>query len=163
MAGVIFTGFSELTIDAKQRLAIPSKYRSQMEDTPDGKALYCIPWPGNGLMLFTPPMFAQFASQAEGTLTPGEDEQEFETSLFGLTERLEMDSAGRISIPRLHLELTKLGTEVVVVGSRYRLEVRDRAAWTTGIQGRFERLALQARRATTNGRPGADGGTTPTN
>jgi DNA-binding transcriptional regulator/RsmH inhibitor MraZ len=126
----------------------------------DGTAWYCIPWPGNGLMLFTEPMFAAFASREEGTLTPDEDEQEFETSLFGLTERLEMDSAGRITIPKLHLELTRLGSDVVVVGSRYRLEVRDRATWTTGIQGRFERLALRARKAMKT--PPAGGGATPT-
>jgi len=154
---MIFTGYSELTIDAKQRLAVPSKFRALLDPQRDGNAMYCIPWPGHGLMLFTEPMFQQFASQAEGTLTPGEDEQEFETSFFGLTERLELDSAGRISIPKLHLELTKLPSEVVVVGARFRLEVMDRAVWMAGMQGRFERLALQARKFK-GGRP-ADGAT----
>lgn len=154
---MIFTGFSEITIDQKQRLAIPAKYRSQLDPSRDGAAWYCIPWPGQGLMLFTEPMFNEFASTAQGTLTPGEGEQEFETSLFGLTERLEMDSAGRITIPRLHMELTKLSSDVVVVGSRYRLEVRDRATWTTGLQARFERLALLARNTKITG--GAGDGT----
>ncbi len=149
---MIFTGFAELTIDAKQRLAVPSKFRSLLNPETDGKAFYCIPWPGHGLMLFTEPMFNQFASQAEGTLTPGEDEQEFETSFFGLTERLELDSAGRISIPKMHLELTKLPSEVVVVGARYRLEVLSRGMWAAGMQGRFERLAIQARKFRGNGR-----------
>lgn len=151
---MIFTGFAELTIDAKQRLAIPAKFRSLLDPARDGDAFYCIPWPGHGLMLFTQPMFRQFASQAEGTLTPGEDEQEFETSFFGLTERLELDSAGRITIPKLHLELTKLPSEVVVVGARYRLEVMDRAAWAAGMQGRFEKLAQRARNFRAGGRNG---------
>lgn len=143
---MIFTGYAELTIDAKQRLAIPAKFRGLLNPERDGNAWFCIPWPGQGLMLFTEPMFNQLASRGEGTLTPGEDEQEFESSLYGLTERLEMDSAGRITIPKLHTELTKLGSEVVVVGSRYRLDVKDKATWTAGISGRFERLALQARK-----------------
>lgn len=143
---MIFTGFAEISIDAKQRLAVPSKFRSLLDPQKDGNAFYCIPWPGQGLMLFTEPMFNQFSRSAEGTLAPGEDEQEHETSFFGLTERLELDSAGRISIPRLHLELTKLPSEVVVVGARTRLEVLDRATWNAGIQARFEKLALQARK-----------------
>ncbi|MBI1191372.1 MAG: hypothetical protein GC200_11915 [Tepidisphaera sp.] len=159
---MIFTGFAELTIDAKQRLAIPAKFRALLNPERDGNAWFCIPWPGQGLMLFTEPMFNQLASRGEGTLTPGEDEQEFESSLYGLTERLEMDSAGRITIPKLHTELTKLGNDVVVVGSRYRLEVKDKATWTAGISGRFERLALQARRLKVNPPASEGGGATTT-
>lgn len=143
---MIFTGYSELVIDAKQRLAVPSKFRALLNPETDGNALYCVPWQGGGLMLFTEAMFEKFASRAEGTLTPGEEEQEFETTFFGLTERLELDSAGRISIPKLHLELTNLPSEVVVVGARTRLEVLDRAKWKAGMAGRFERQALLAKK-----------------
>lgn len=153
---MIFTGFAELTIDAKQRLAIPAKFRGLLNPATDGNAWYCIPWAGQGLMLYTEATYHQLASRAEGTLTPGEDEQDFESSLFGLTERLEMDSAGRITLPKLFLELTKLTSEVVVVGSRYRLEVKDKALWTAGIQERFARLPQQAQRL--RGTPPASGG-----
>ncbi len=40
-----FTGYSEHTIDAKQRLAIPAKYRAQWDDKRDGTAWYGVPWP----------------------------------------------------------------------------------------------------------------------
>jgi len=142
---MIFTGSAELTIDAKQRLAIPAKYRSLLT-ADSGNAWCCLPWPGEGLMLFTPPMFEAFANERKGTLTPGEDEQELETTLFGLTETLEMDSAGRIVVPKKHMELTGLGSEVVVIGARYRLVVKDRAAWTATLTDRFTRLALQAQK-----------------
>lgn len=153
---MIFTGFAEITIDAKQRLAIPAKFRALLNPATDGNAWFCIPWSGQGLMLYTEAMYHQLASRAEGTLTPGEDEQDFESSLFGLTERLEMDSAGRITLPKLHTDLTRLTSEVVVVGSRYRLEVKDKATWIGGIQGKFERLPLQAQRL--RGTPPASGG-----
>jgi len=155
---MIFTGYSELTIDAKQRLAVPSKFRAMMEAGGGASVLYCVPWQGGGLMLFPEAMFEAFASKAEGTLTPGEDEQEFETTFFGRTERLELDSAGRVTIPRQHLELTRLPTEVVMVGARTRLEVLDRAVWKAGMAGRFERKALLARKLRGSARP-EDGAT----
>lgn len=141
-----------MTIDPKQRLAIPAKYRSQLDPSKDGVAWYCVPWPGNGLLLFTERTFEELASRDPGTLTPIGEESELETSLFGLTERLEMDSAGRITLPRMHLELTGLGNEVVVVGSRWRLEVRDRGAWKASMPERFGRLASQAMRLKLEGK-----------
>lgn len=143
---MIFTGFAELTFDGKQRLAVPAKFRALLDPAKDGNALYCVPWKDGGLMLFPESTFAAFASRAEGTLTPGDEEQEFETTFFGLTERLEIDAAGRVSIPKLHLDLTKLPSEVVMVGARTRLEVLDRAAWKAAMPGRFERQALLARK-----------------
>jgi MraZ protein len=137
---MIFTGHAELTIDAKQRLAIPAKHRALLRPERDGTAWYCVPWTGGKLMLYTEARFHELAERGRATLTPGEEEAGLEANFFGLTERLEMDSAGRISIPRLHLELTGIGNEVVMIGSGRRLEVWDRQAWTAGLAERFRNL-----------------------
>ncbi len=137
---MIFTGHAELTIDAKQRLAIPAKHRALLRPERDGTAWYCVPWSGGKLMLYTEARFQELAERGRGTLTPGEDEAGLEANFFGLTERLEMDSAGRINIPRLHLDLTGIGSEVVMIGSGRRLEVWDRQAWTAGLAERFQGL-----------------------
>jgi MraZ protein len=137
---MIFTGHAELTIDAKQRLAIPAKHRALLRPERDGTAWYCVPWSGGKLMLYTEARFQELAERGRGTLTPGEDEAGLEANFFGLTERLEMDSAGRINIPRLHLDLTGISSDVVMIGSGRRLEVWDRQAWTAGLAERFQGL-----------------------
>jgi len=137
---MIFTGHAELTIDAKGRLAIPAKHRALLRPERDGTAWYCVPWSGHRLMLYTEARFVELAERGEATLTPGDEEAGVQANFFGLTERLEMDSAGRINVPRLHLELTKIGTEVAIIGSGRRLEVWDQKAWTAGLEGRFEAL-----------------------
>jgi MraZ protein len=137
---MLFTGHAELTIDAKQRLAVPAKYRNQWDDARDGKAWYCVPWPGGILRLYTERCFEGLATQKHQTLTPDEDASALEADLFSLAERIEPDSAGRISLPKQHLELSELGTEVVVIGAGNRLEVRDRAAWQQTLAQRFARL-----------------------
>jgi MraZ protein len=143
---MIFTGHAELTIDAKQRLAIPAKHRALLRPERDGNAWYCVPWPSHALMLYTEARFQELAQKGNATLTPGEDEAGLEANLFGLTERLEMDSAGRISIPRLHLDLAKIGTDVVMIGSGTRLEVWNREAWTAGLEERFRNLPALVRK-----------------
>lgn len=140
---MLFTGHSEHSIDSKLRLAIPAKYRSQLDPERDGSAWYCVPWPGGILRLYTEKTFEQLAQQGEHSLTPDEDQADLEAQLFGFAERLEMDAQGRITLPKAHLELSGLketGAEVVVVGARNRLEVRDRAGWLAGQQERFAKL-----------------------
>jgi MraZ protein len=60
--------------------------------------------------------------------------------MYGLAERLEMDSTGRITIPKALLEMTGLTSEVVVVGARSRLEIHDRTKWAATLNDRFKQL-----------------------
>lgn len=159
---MIFTGFSELTVDAKQRLALPAKFRAQFDlefsaqldeerrqrggaglDGPEAERkqreakVWCVsPVAGRGLVLLPLSMFRRLASRREGTLTPSLERQEEDSSLFGLTEQIELDSAGRLTIPKWQLEQSGLGAEVVMVGSGYRLEVKDRAKWMEELRDR---------------------------
>ncbi len=137
---MLFTGLSNHAIDAKLRLAIPAKYRNQWDAARDGAAWYCIPWPTGHLRLYTETRFRDLAERREQTLTPGRNEAELEKVLFGFAERLEMDSAGRINIPKQHLELAKIGSEVVIVGAGVRLEVHDRATWEAAKDELFQKL-----------------------
>lgn len=157
---MLFTGHSEHTIDAKLRLAIPAKYRSQLDPKRDGEGWYSVPYPGGVVRIYTAARFEQLAESAPDSLTPGEDEAELDSALYGLAERLEMDSAGRITLPRRHLDLAGLtSSDVVVVGARNRLEVHDRARWLAGQQDRFARLpALVARIESKRARGGATQG-----
>lgn len=137
---MLFTGHSEHSIDAKLRLAIPKKYRAQWDPARDGTAWYCVPWPGEGLRLYTEKTFEALAAQSEQSLTPDSDVGQLEASLFGFAERLTEDATGRIPLPKQHVELTKLGSKVVIVGARNRLEVRDHDTWMASQQSRFEGL-----------------------
>ncbi|MFO0860965.1 MAG: hypothetical protein U0570_10440 [Phycisphaerales bacterium] len=149
---MLFTGFAELTIDAKQRLAIPAKYRSQWDESVHGKAWYCVPWPeGMCLRLYPEGVFERTANQQHAgreTLMPTADQAQLESDFFALAERIEPDSAGRLTLPKLHLELVGLPSEVAVIGARDRLEVRGCEAWKQNLKERFQRMPGLAERTT---------------
>lgn len=150
---MLFTGHAEVIIDAKGRLAIPAKYRGQIKAETDGTAWYCVPWKNGQLRLYTERRFETLAEQGPQSLTPGEDEAEMEATFYGLAERLEPDSTGRIVIPRKHMELAGLGDKVVVVGARTRLEVRDKTTWDGQMDDRFTKMpTLVERIEAKNGR-----------
>lgn len=145
---MIFTGQTELTIDAKGRLAIPARYRSRWDPARDGTGWMCLPWPEDGgmLRLFPERRFEVLGDLGESTLTPVGDEGALESRLFSLAELLEMDSAGRVRIPTEHRDLVGLPSEVVVIGARNRLEVRSREAWKRARAEAFASLPELAAR-----------------
>ena len=132
---MIFTGQSELAIDSKQRLAIPAKYRNQWSDPRDGAAWVCVPW-DRALRFYTEAHFNRLAGAFPSTLAPGGNLAEFDRLVFGNAERLEMDTAGRVTLPKRQLDLTGIGEEVVMVGARDRLEVHDKREWERQGGGR---------------------------
>lgn len=147
---MLFTGYAEIVIDPKGRLAIPAKFRTaedsgstNSEGLPSGKVWRCMPFPGDTLRLFTEERFVErFGGEDARPLAEDPDEADLETRMFSLTERLEIDSAGRIVIPKLHQQLARLETEVVVLGVRDHLEVKNRAAWKSNLESDFQQLRL---------------------
>lgn len=137
---MLFTGQYEHTIDAKQRLAIPAEIRQRWQTERDGAAWYAVPWRDGLIRLYTETDFHNRATNRPLTLTPDEDEAELQATLFGLSERLEMDAAGRIRFPEDMLDTVKMPTEVVLVGAGDRLEVRDRKSWQDSKRQRLAQL-----------------------
>lgn len=151
---MLFTGNAEVTIDPKQRLAVPAKYRSQVEASGVEPAWRCLPWPDGRLRLYPDKTFETLASRLPTSLVPDTDEAELQRSLFGLAERLEPDSVGRITIPKVQLDLAGLTTEVMVVGAGDRLEVTDRAKWKATLRDQFQNLPMLVARLQSTLRPG---------
>ncbi|MEM1167462.1 MAG: division/cell wall cluster transcriptional repressor MraZ, partial [Planctomycetota bacterium] len=113
----------------------------------------------NLIRLYTERSFERAASTDGLSLTPDEDEAELETTLFGLASRLPQDAAGRVRLPEDLLELVGLGSEVVLVGAKDRLEIRDRAAWKASRRSRLEQvpaLMQRVRQRNASRRDGAD-------
>ncbi len=138
---MLFTGQFEHTIDAKNRLAVPSGIRSNWSEKMHGTAWYATPVKPGLIWLYAEKAFEERAAMLPKTFTPGEDESEWQASFFGLSERLEMDSAGRVRFPDGMLEDAELGKEVMIVGAGDRLEIRDRASWKASLAERRKNLA----------------------
>ena len=137
---MLFTGYSENSIDAKQRLAVPAKYRNLWNPERDGHAWISIPWSTGHLRLYTENFFVSVGQNAKPTLTPDRDTADLEARFFSLAERIEMDTAGRIILPKHHLELAGLKSDVAVLGAGNRLELHDLTRWKAGSLDGFRSL-----------------------
>lgn len=130
---VLFVGWHELSIDAKQRLAIPSEIRSLLKPERDGEALYAVIQDGPTLCLYTETGFAKRAEQLDASPRPADEVLEYEQMFFGLASRLEIDKQGRVRLPERLMRFAKVDREVVVLGVKDHLQVHDRAAWEAKV------------------------------
>jgi MraZ protein len=120
-----FRGTYDLTLDAKNRLTVPSKLRASFAD---GVVLAL------GLdrcaALWRPADYEAFGSAALDGLHPLSDEhRKINRSLMANSFDTELDGAGRVMIPPILLERAGLDREVVVAGAGSCLEIWDRTAY----------------------------------
>ena len=135
-----FTDFFEHAIDSKQRLAIPSRHRSERDRLAGaggsgeaGRVWVAVPWKDH-LRLYPESTFGKLAEQQQTALFAGKSRSSLNAAFFGLSSNLEEDSAGRVGLPKRLIDATGLPAEVVVVGVLDHLEIRPRAAWMARLE-----------------------------
>lgn len=119
-----FTGHHERTLDAKNRLQVPSHYRTQIEEEGEGGGLYVtLGERRHTLSLLTERRFEELAERIRTESLPGSDALDFEQRFYSTTARVEMDKQGRVVLPDYLTAMARLRGEVVLAGARHRIDV----------------------------------------
>ena len=131
-----FTGTFEHTLDAKNRLTIPSKFRAELS-----KGVYLSRAIENVISLYPTETYTAMTDQALAHFTNPLSVQARETRrlLFGTAQETELDSAGRVMLTPRFLEHAGIGREVVITGVGDCLEIWDRSAWADYDTGLTQR------------------------
>jgi MraZ protein len=137
-----FLGQYEHTLDAKNRLTIPSRFRAALSDGVIlARSLDPCVW------IFTPGGWERFTSTWIRSRDPFDPEaRKVERFFHGGSFDVELDAAGRVMVPPLLLDHASLGKDVVVVGCDSRIEVWDRASLRASQQEDEPTVADSARR-----------------
>lgn len=144
---MLLLGEYEFTIDAKQRLAIPSEIRGALKPEIHGEGFIVAPGSNGTLWLWPEKTFEQMASALGQSLLNDEDMMEFEREMFSQSARLAIDTAGRVRIPERLLKQYELGSDVIVLGVRDHLEIVDPKQWAAQRQAARPRQTEIWRRA----------------
>ena len=122
----IFAGEFRHAIDAKNRVTIPSRWRSGEVDE-----FFAVPNQENGSLMVMPVAVThEVAARAKSDprFTP-QDVQRFIRQFYSRAQHLTTDKQGRIVLPEEHCRQLGLKGEVVLVGSHSRFEVWSPEAW----------------------------------
>lgn len=123
----MFRGIARLALDAKGRLAIPSRNRASLANG-SGRVVITAD-PSRCLLVY--PVDAWEPIQARLMALSSFDERirALQRLLVGYADDVEIDAAGRVLVPPPLREFAALGKDVVLAGQGRRLELWDAAAW----------------------------------
>ncbi len=131
---MVFNGTYDHTIDSKNRLAIPAEIRTRIRrstDPGDDEPIsLCVTLAKDDtLCLYTEKGYNKQADALDNSEMDPEELLEYERIFYSLSRSVEFDKQGRITLPAHLLQRARLGTEVVLIGVKDHLEVRDRKTW----------------------------------
>lgn len=121
----MFLGEYEHTIDAKGRLAVPAKFRAQMD-----KGAVMSKGMGTCLSVYTMERWEEKSAELASGKT-SDELRDFERRIYPSASEVELDSQGRMVIPAKLRSYADLANEVTVAGVRDHFEIWDRTAWYT--------------------------------
>jgi MraZ protein len=122
----IFAGEFRHAMDAKNRVTIPSRWR-----TSDVDEFFAIPNLEAGFLMVMPPSeFRRVAQKVENDENLGRAERRrFIRQFSSKAQHLTSDKQGRMVLPEEQCKLLKLQREVVLVGSYTRFEIWNPDNW----------------------------------
>lgn len=119
-----FIGDYSCKVDAKGRLSLPAAFRKQLSQGVGGSFVVKKDMFENCLAIYAMDQWQREMKIIRKRVSPNtRDGSEFLKNFHRNTAEMELDSAGRLLIPRKLLDLVGAGNEVVLVGQDVRLQL----------------------------------------
>ena len=119
----MFVNHYEHSLDSKHRLVLPAKFRSKL-----GERVY-LAQQGNSLGVYSEAAFAETSQRLLDQVRSGETDPQVRLAFAASTVEIDIDSAGRITIPQRLRDFANLTGEVIVAGALTHVEIWDRTAY----------------------------------
>ena len=131
-----FNGNFEHTLDAKHRLTVPSKFRTQLSGP-----VFLVKGVDRCISVYPEQTYSAMTEAALSGLNPfSPTARELKRFFFNASFDTELDAANRVMVPTPLLDYAGLSKEVVVCGSGECLEVWDRSRYAQNFEDVLTRI-----------------------
>ena len=120
----MFTGEYRHSVDEKGRIAVPSKFRAQLEG-----GAFVSRWIDACLAIFPRGEWDELAAKVAALPLADASSRTFQRFIFAGAFEVDLDRQGRIVLPVSLRGFAGLGAEAVIVGSRDHAEIWAPARW----------------------------------
>ncbi len=125
----MFRGEYSLSLDAKGRLAIPSRYRQRLVETCGGKLIVTISLLERCLVVYPFPRWQRIEDALKGLPALDKKAQALSHLLIGHAVDCDMDSQGRVLLTQTLRGFAGLDKRIMMVGQVDKFELWDEAGW----------------------------------
>jgi len=131
----VFRGVSTINLDAKGRLAIPTRYRAELQESCERQMVVtiamderCVGEPGC-LWLYPLPEWEKLELTISKLPTLNKMAGKLRRFLIGNASECEMDAQGRLLLPEKLRKFAGMEKHIVLVGQLNKFEVWNELAW----------------------------------
>ena len=124
----MFRGGSTVNLDAKGRLAFPTRYRNDLVERCEGRVVLTVHG-DHCLMLYPSPDWEEIERKLVRLPNQDRRTRTLQRMLLGFATEIEMDKSGRILIPPRLREFAGLDKRVVLAGVGNKFEIWNEEAW----------------------------------
>jgi MraZ protein len=125
----MFRGVNNLTVDAKGRMAVPTKYRDRIHAQSHGQLVLTIDTEERCLLLYPLPTWEDIERKLDALPSFNKAARRVQRLLIGHATEVEMDSHGRLLLPPPLREFAGMDKKVVLIGQGKKFEVWDEQSW----------------------------------
>jgi MraZ protein len=124
----MYRGATSLNLDAKGRMAMPTKHREAMQQECEGN-LVLTAHPHRCLLLYPQPAWEPIQAKMMALSSFDPKSSALQRLLVGFAEDISMDSAGRLLVSPVLRDFAGLDKEVMLVGQGTHFELWSLTAW----------------------------------
>lgn len=136
----MFRGISTISLDAKGRITIPTRYRDELQESCEQKIIVtvavdekCIGEPGC-LWLYPLPEWEKLEQTISKLPTLNKMAGKLRRFVIGNASEGELDNQGRLLLPEKLRDFAGMEKQIVLVGQLNKFEIWNEAAWLSKEQ-----------------------------
>lgn len=133
----MFRGANKLTLDAKGRMVMPTRYRERLQERCGGKLVVTVD-KDQCLLVYPIPDWEEIERKVMKLPSFNERARWLQRIMVGYATELDLDAQGRVLLPPNLREFASLTRDALLVGQGLRFELWDEEKWN---QRRDEWLA----------------------
>jgi MraZ protein len=128
----MFRGASKVTLDAKGRLAIPSRYRERLLSRAEGRLVATVDR-DQCLLIYPLPDWEEIERRLDRMPGLKQQVRQLQRLMLGYATELEMDGHGRILVSRELRDFAGLDRQAMLVGQGKKFELWDEERWAARL------------------------------
>jgi MraZ protein len=125
----MFRGANQVTLDAKGRMAMPTRYRERIVERSNGRLVATVDRADRCLLIYPLPEWEEIELKLRALPTLNPIARRLQRLMIGHAADLELDSSGRILIPPGLREYAGLQRDAMLVGQGNKFELWDEGLW----------------------------------
>ena len=129
----MFKGIHNINLDGKGRLTMPTKYRNTISDQSSNNMVVTIDSEEKCLLLYPATIFSNIEKKINNLPSFTKNHRRIQRLIIGHAEDLELDSSGRILLPKPLRLVAEMSKKITLIGQGEKFEIWSDDIWNNRV------------------------------